>query len=289
MPGAFTPTEILTAWEAGADVVKVFPAEVGGPPYLKAVRGPLPQVRLMPTGGVDLSTAEAFLKAGACCLGVGSSLGAAEADRDGRFRPTAEAGGGVRGGGEAGARVVNGTFVMDRTAENACLQGDAASEKSGIGPFVSFLKPAGEAARSGLADRPCGRANWFNTSIIILSYFLTAAVLGFRHAGRGVEVLGVAGSEPLSGACRGDLDGDGSALRGAKSARCPEYAPGRYSGDPWPPDRVFHTVSFAWRRSSRPGHEPRFRVLPRSTRDWMEVILFLGTSIGFVRWVSDLL
>lgn len=74
MPGAFTPTEILAAWEAGADVVKVFPAEVGGPAYFKAIRGPLPQVRLMPTGGVDLTTAEAFLKAGAVCLGVGSSL-----------------------------------------------------------------------------------------------------------------------------------------------------------------------------------------------------------------------
>ena len=74
MPGALTPTEVLTAWEAGADIVKIFPADVGGPPYLKALRGPLPQVRVMPTGGVDLDTAEAFLKAGACCLGVGSSL-----------------------------------------------------------------------------------------------------------------------------------------------------------------------------------------------------------------------
>jgi len=74
MPGAFTPTEVLTAWEAGADIVKVFPADVGGPAYLKALRGPLPQVRVMPTGGVDLNTAEAFLKAGACCLGVGGSL-----------------------------------------------------------------------------------------------------------------------------------------------------------------------------------------------------------------------
>lgn len=73
-PGAFTPTEVITAWEAGADVVKVFPADVGGPAYLKALRGPLPQVRLMPTGGVDLNTALDFLKAGACCLGVGSSL-----------------------------------------------------------------------------------------------------------------------------------------------------------------------------------------------------------------------
>lgn len=74
MPGAFTPTEILTAWENGADVVKVFPADVGGPAYLKAIRGPLPQIRLMPTGGVDLNTAQTFLQAGACCLGVGSAL-----------------------------------------------------------------------------------------------------------------------------------------------------------------------------------------------------------------------
>src|SRR5438045_7378552 len=74
MPGAFTPTEILTAWEAGADIVKVFPADVVGPAFFKALRGPLPQVRLMPTGGVDLTTAAAFLKAGACCLGVGGQL-----------------------------------------------------------------------------------------------------------------------------------------------------------------------------------------------------------------------
>jgi len=74
MPGAFTPTECLAAWEAGADVVKVFPAEVVGTPFFKAMRGPLPQIRLMPTGGVDLTTAESFLKAGACCLGIGSSL-----------------------------------------------------------------------------------------------------------------------------------------------------------------------------------------------------------------------
>jgi 2-dehydro-3-deoxyphosphogluconate aldolase/(4S)-4-hydroxy-2-oxoglutarate aldolase len=74
MPGAFTPTEVLTAWEAGADIVKVFPADVGGPAYLKALKGPLPQIRLMPTGGVDLSTVESFLRAGACCVGAGSSL-----------------------------------------------------------------------------------------------------------------------------------------------------------------------------------------------------------------------
>src|SRR6266571_5315910 len=74
MPGAFSPTEVLTAWEAGADIVKVFPAEVVGPAFFKAVRGPLPQVRLMPTGGVDLNTAAEFLNAGACCLGIGSQL-----------------------------------------------------------------------------------------------------------------------------------------------------------------------------------------------------------------------
>ena len=80
-----TPTEVLTAWESGADVVKIFPADLGGPPYLKALRGPLPQVRLMPTGGVDLDTAEGFLKAGACCLGVGSSLVEPKAVADGDF------------------------------------------------------------------------------------------------------------------------------------------------------------------------------------------------------------
>ncbi len=74
MPGAFTPTEVLTAWDAGADVVKVFPADVGGPPYLRALAGPLPQVRLMPTGGVDLTTLRDFVKAGACAVGLGSAL-----------------------------------------------------------------------------------------------------------------------------------------------------------------------------------------------------------------------
>src|SRR5205085_2645077 len=74
LPGAFTPTEILTAWEAGADIVKVFPADVVGPAFFKALRGPLPQIRVMPTGGVDLTTAADFLNAGACCLGVGGQL-----------------------------------------------------------------------------------------------------------------------------------------------------------------------------------------------------------------------
>ena len=79
MPGALTPTEVVTAWEAGADIVKIFPADLGGPAYLKALHGPLPQVRLMPTGGVDLDTAESFLRAGACALGVGGSLVSAKA------------------------------------------------------------------------------------------------------------------------------------------------------------------------------------------------------------------
>jgi 2-dehydro-3-deoxyphosphogluconate aldolase/(4S)-4-hydroxy-2-oxoglutarate aldolase len=74
MPGAFTPTEVLAAWEAGADIVKVFPADVLGPAFFKALRGPLPQVKLMPTGGVDLTTAPEYLKAGAVCLGVGGQL-----------------------------------------------------------------------------------------------------------------------------------------------------------------------------------------------------------------------
>jgi 2-dehydro-3-deoxyphosphogluconate aldolase / (4S)-4-hydroxy-2-oxoglutarate aldolase len=74
IPGALTPTEILSAWDAGADIVKVFPSELTGPGYLKAIHGPLPQVRLMPTGGVNLNTAADFLKAGACALGIGGSL-----------------------------------------------------------------------------------------------------------------------------------------------------------------------------------------------------------------------
>ena len=74
MPGAMTPTEVITAWQAGADIVKVFPSEITGPRYLKALHGPFPHVRLMPTGGVNLETAAEFLRNGACALGVGSSL-----------------------------------------------------------------------------------------------------------------------------------------------------------------------------------------------------------------------
>ena len=74
MPGALTPTEVVAAWQAGADIVKVFPSDLTGPKYLKALHGPLPQVRLMPTGGVDLNTAAEFLRCGACALGIGGSL-----------------------------------------------------------------------------------------------------------------------------------------------------------------------------------------------------------------------
>ncbi len=74
IPGTFTPTEILTAWEAGADIVKVFPASVGGPGYLKDIMGPLPQVKLVPTGGVNLETTPEFIKAGAVAVAAGSSL-----------------------------------------------------------------------------------------------------------------------------------------------------------------------------------------------------------------------
>ncbi len=75
MPGGLTPTEILTAWEAGGDAIKVFPCSaVGGAKYIKAVKAPLPQVEMVPTGGVNLETIGDFLKAGACAAGVGGEL-----------------------------------------------------------------------------------------------------------------------------------------------------------------------------------------------------------------------
>lgn len=83
--GAFSPTEILTAWEAGSDFVKVFPAPAVGPSYLKAIHGPLPQVRLLPTGGVNLETLSEFVKAGACAVGLGSSLVSQDALAAGDF------------------------------------------------------------------------------------------------------------------------------------------------------------------------------------------------------------
>jgi 2-dehydro-3-deoxyphosphogluconate aldolase/(4S)-4-hydroxy-2-oxoglutarate aldolase len=74
MPGCFTPTEILDAWEAGADLVKVFPATSLGPGFIKDVRGPLPQLRLIPTGGVTRDNAGDWIRAGAVAIGVGSAL-----------------------------------------------------------------------------------------------------------------------------------------------------------------------------------------------------------------------
>ena len=74
IPGALTPTEILTAWEAGADMVKVFPANLGGPGYIKAVKAPLPQINLVPVGGVSLENAGDFIRAGSSAVAVGSSL-----------------------------------------------------------------------------------------------------------------------------------------------------------------------------------------------------------------------
>lgn len=86
VPGAMTPTEILAAWNAGADMVKVFPAaQLGGPDYIKALRGPLPQILLVPTGGVDLQNAGAFIKAGATALGVGGELVDKKAVKEKKF------------------------------------------------------------------------------------------------------------------------------------------------------------------------------------------------------------
>lgn len=74
MPGALSPTEVVTAWQAGADMVKIFPANVVGPGYLKDLHGPLPQIKFMPTGGVNLDTAAEYLRCGAAALGVGGDL-----------------------------------------------------------------------------------------------------------------------------------------------------------------------------------------------------------------------
>jgi len=85
MAGALSPTEVITAWEAGADFVKVFPCGlVGGAKYIKALRGPLPHIPLVPTGGVNLETAGEFIAAGAAALGVGGELLSAEALKAGR-------------------------------------------------------------------------------------------------------------------------------------------------------------------------------------------------------------
>src|SRR5256886_6632255 len=82
MAGALTPTEVITAWNAGSDFVKIFPCgQVGGAKYIKALKGPLPQVPLVPTGGVNLNTAAEFIEAGAAALGIGGEMAQADALR----------------------------------------------------------------------------------------------------------------------------------------------------------------------------------------------------------------
>jgi len=84
-PGALTPTEVATAWQAGADMVKIFPANVMGPTYLKDLHGPFPQIKFMPTGGVNLSTARDYLENGAAALGVGGDLINRKLMEEGKF------------------------------------------------------------------------------------------------------------------------------------------------------------------------------------------------------------
>lgn len=85
-PGALTPTEVLTAWEAGADFVKIFPcSNMGGAKYIKALKGPFPQIEMIPTGGVNLDTAADFLKAGSAAVAVGSELIDAQTIKDGNY------------------------------------------------------------------------------------------------------------------------------------------------------------------------------------------------------------
>lgn len=105
--GAFTPTEMLTAWEAGADLVKLFPASVMGANYLREIRGPLPQIPIIPTGGVTDETAGAFIRAGAAAVCAGSWLVDGSAISEGRYdeltrraRALIDVVRGARGGGE---------------------------------------------------------------------------------------------------------------------------------------------------------------------------------------------
>lgn len=92
MAGALTPTEVITAWNAGSDFVKVFPCgNMGGAAYIKALKGPLPQIPMIPTGGVNLQTAADFIKAGAAALGVGGELVSADALKSGQLGQIVEA------------------------------------------------------------------------------------------------------------------------------------------------------------------------------------------------------
>jgi 2-dehydro-3-deoxyphosphogluconate aldolase/(4S)-4-hydroxy-2-oxoglutarate aldolase len=90
MPGCYTPTEILTAWNAGADIIKVFPATTLGPKYFKDLRGPFPDIRLMPTGGVTIDNVGEWIVAGACAVGIGSDLLDKKAIDEGRYEVLTE-------------------------------------------------------------------------------------------------------------------------------------------------------------------------------------------------------
>ena len=105
VPGVLTPTEILTAWEAGAQLVKVFPARVFGPKYIRDIKGPLPQVEIMPVGGVSLENAADFMKNGAYALGIGSALVNPEWTRQGEFERITQA-------AAAFEKVVNAKFIL---------------------------------------------------------------------------------------------------------------------------------------------------------------------------------
>ena len=120
MPGCFTPTEILDAWDAGADIVKVFPATALGPGFFKDVRGPLPQVKLMPTGGVTLDNAGDWIRAGAVAVGVGTALLDAQGHRRGRLRRPARRTRSASSRTSQGREELTGCQRSSRSARSCC-------------------------------------------------------------------------------------------------------------------------------------------------------------------------
>ena len=175
MPGCFTPTEILSAWDAGADVIKVFPATVVGPGYFKDVRAPLPQVKLMPTGGVTVENAGDWIRAGAVAVGVGSALLDAKAIASDTMTPIVEAAkrivANVRGASEhvMAARVVTFGEIMLRLSP----RGSSDSFRRPCSPPRSAaVKPMSPSASRISAVRACLRAR------------LPAHAIGMRWARR---------------------------------------------------------------------------------------------------------
>ena len=136
MPGCFTPTEILDAWDAGADVVKVFPATTLGPGYLKDIHGPLPHVKLMPTGGVTLDNAGDWIRAGAVAVGVGTSLLDAKAIAAGDYRTLRANAERIVGNVRAAQRGQTGVKPGSDQGQNGVKPGSApqAGSDSGSGP-----------------------------------------------------------------------------------------------------------------------------------------------------------